>query len=116
MRGMIFTAVVTGVIAAGTAAAVVASHASHGAHAAQARQATPPAELVLRNGRIVTVDARLPEAQAMAASGGKIVAIGSNADIARYVGASTQVIDLNGQLAIPGFVEGHAHFTGIGES
>ena len=77
---------------------------------------TPPADLVLRNGRIVTVDDRVPEAQAVAARAGKIVAVGTNADIARYVGASTRVIDLGGQLAIPGLIEGHGHFTGIGEN
>ena len=78
--------------------------------------AQTPADLVLRNGRIVTVDDRLPEAQALAASGGKIVFVGSNADVARYVGPSTNVVDLGGQLAVPGLIEGHAHFTGIGEN
>jgi predicted amidohydrolase YtcJ len=76
----------------------------------------PPADLVLRNGHLVTVDDRVPTAQAVAATAGKIVAIGSNADIAAYVGPSTEVIDLGGQLAIPGFIEGHGHFTGIGEN
>jgi len=76
----------------------------------------PPADLVLRNGRIVTVDDRLPEAQALAARDGKIVFVGTSVDAARYVGASTQVIDLDGQLAIPGLIEGHGHFTGIGEN
>ncbi|HUL72577.1 MAG TPA: amidohydrolase [Vicinamibacterales bacterium] len=75
-----------------------------------------PADLVLRNGRIVTMDERIPEAQALAATGGKIVAIGPNAAIARYIGPQTKVIDLQGQLAIPGFIEGHGHFTGIGEN
>ena len=74
-----------------------------------------PADLVLRGGRVVTLDAALPEAQALAARDGAIVAVGSNADIARYVGSSTQVIELNGQLAIPGFIEGHGHFNNIGE-
>ena len=74
------------------------------------------ADLILRNGRIVTVDDTLPEAQALAASAGKIIAIGSNADVAKYINARTQVIDLNGQFAMPGFIEGHGHFSGIGES
>jgi len=52
-----------------------------------------PADLVVRNGRIVTVDAAVPEAQALASKDGKIVAVGSNADIAKYIGSSTQVID-----------------------
>jgi hypothetical protein len=75
-----------------------------------------PADLVLRNGRIVTVDDRMPEGQALAARAGRIVFVGSNADVARYVAASTQVIDLGGQLAVPGLIEGHGHFTGVGEN
>jgi predicted amidohydrolase YtcJ len=75
---------------------------------------TPPADLLLRNGRIVTVDDRLPEAQALAARDGKIVFVGAAADAQRFVGPSTQVIDLNGQFAMPGFIEGHGHFTEIG--
>jgi predicted amidohydrolase YtcJ len=74
-----------------------------------------PADLVLRGGRILTLDAAVPEAQALAARNGAIVAIGSNADMDRFVGSNTQVIDLAGQLAIPGFIEGHAHFNNIGE-
>ena len=74
-----------------------------------------PADLVLRGGRIITLDERLPSAQALAARNGAIVALGSDADIARFVGPQTQVIDLAGQTAIPGFIEGHGHFNGIGE-
>ena len=75
-----------------------------------------PATLVLNNGRIVTADDARPDAQAIAVRGDVIVALGSNADIARYVGPATKVIDLAGQAAIPGFVEGHGHFTGIGRA
>lgn len=75
-----------------------------------------PADLVLRNGRVVTVDDAKPEGQAIAVTAGKVTFVGSNAEIARYVGAKTQVIDLAGQLAIPGFIEGHGHFLGIGEA
>jgi predicted amidohydrolase YtcJ len=78
--------------------------------------AVAPADLVLRNGRVVTVDDRVPEGQAIAARGGKIVFVGTSADAARYIGSSTEVIDLNGQLAIPGFIEGHGHFSGVGEN
>ena len=74
-----------------------------------------PADLVLQNGRIVTVDETAPQAQALASSGDKIVFVGSNAEARKYVGGSTKVIDLQGQLAIPGFIEGHGHFTDIGE-
>lgn len=77
--------------------------------------AVAPADLVLRGGRVVTLDARVPEAQAIASRGGAIVAVGTNAEVARFVGPATQVIELNGQFAMPGFIEGHGHFTGIGE-
>lgn len=72
------------------------------------------ATLVLRNGKIVTVDDRQPQAQAIAVRDNRILAVGSNAEIEKYVGRATQVVDLQGRLAIPGFIEGHGHFTGIG--
>jgi len=81
----------------------------------QQTPAAAPADLVLRGGRIVTLDARVPEAQAIAARGGAIVAVGTTADVARFIGPATQVIELNGQFAMPGFIEGHGHFTGLGE-
>ncbi len=75
-----------------------------------------PATMVLRNGKIVTVDDKVPEAQAIAVRGDRIAAVGSNADIQRYIGPGTKVIDLAGQLAIPGLVESHGHFMGFGQS
>ncbi|MEM6646211.1 MAG: amidohydrolase [Bacteroidota bacterium] len=74
------------------------------------------ADLVLTNGKIVTVDSLLPEAQAIAVKGDVILALGTSDAIAEYVGAGTEVIDLGGQLAIPGLIEGHAHFMGMGKS
>jgi predicted amidohydrolase YtcJ len=78
-------------------------------------QAQPPADLVLLNGKIVTLEAPA-EVQALAARGGRVVALGSNADIKRLAGQNTEVIDANGQLVIPGFIEGHGHFTGVGQA
>jgi len=75
-----------------------------------------PATLVLRNGKIVTVDTALPEAQAVAINGDRIVAVGSNDAIQKFVGPGTRVIDLRGQLAIPGLIESHGHFMGFGQS
>ncbi|HVO99840.1 MAG TPA: amidohydrolase [Bryobacteraceae bacterium] len=74
------------------------------------------ADLVLRNGNIATLDAAKPHAEAIAITAGKIVAVGTNAEVARQIDAKTKVIDLHGQLAIPGFIEGHGHFMGVGES
>jgi len=74
-----------------------------------------PADLVLRNGKIVTMNPVEPTAQALAVRGGKITALGADAAAQRWIGPNTKVIDLHGMLAIPGFIEGHGHFTGVGE-
>ena len=74
-----------------------------------------PASLVLRNGKIATMNAAAPVAQAIAVRGDRITALGSDREVAQWIGPSTQVIDLHGMLAIPGFIEGHGHFTGVGE-
>jgi predicted amidohydrolase YtcJ len=80
------------------------------------RGGTPqgPADLVLTNGRIVTVEDAKPEVQALAVSGDRIEALGSADEMKRLIGPNTTVIDLQGQLAIPGFIESHGHFTGVG--
>ncbi|MFA5907221.1 MAG: amidohydrolase [Vicinamibacterales bacterium] len=75
-----------------------------------------PATMVLRNGKIVTVDEAMPEAQAIAIRGDRIAAVGTNEAIQAYVGPATQVIDLAGQTAIPGLIESHGHFMGLGQS
>src|SRR3954464_10072612 len=74
-----------------------------------------PADLVIRNGKIVTMSAATPVVQALAVRGETISATGSDADAAKWIGPRTQVIDLHGMTAIPGFVEGHGHFTGVGQ-
>ncbi len=75
-----------------------------------------PADLVLLNGKILTVDEQQPEAEALAARGDTIVALGSSSEIRQYVGEETEVIDLEGYLAIPGFIEGHGHYYSLGAS
>ncbi len=75
-----------------------------------------PADLVITGGRIVTLDPQRPEVEAVAARGQKIVAAGSAAEMAKLIGSATEVIDLEGALAVPGFIEGHGHFTGLGRS
>lgn len=78
--------------------------------------AAAPADLVLHNGKVVTMDPAHPEAQAIAMAGDSVVAVGSDSDIQRYIGDATRVIDLQGHLAVPGFIESHGHFTGLGSS
>ena len=74
-----------------------------------------PADLILRNGKIVTMNPAAPTAQALAVRAGKITALGADSAAAQWTGPNTKVVDLHGMLAIPGFIEGHGHFTGVGE-
>ena len=74
------------------------------------------ADLVLIHGDVFTVDSLHPRAQAIAVSGNRIAAVGSDAEIQPWVGPKTRVVDLQGRLAIPGFIDGHGHYTGLGES
>ncbi len=73
-----------------------------------------PADLVLTNGVVVTVDENTADGEAIAVTGGRIVAVGSSEEIAAFVGPNTEVHDLDGSLAIPGLIEGHGHFMGVG--
>ncbi|MEM9800609.1 MAG: amidohydrolase [Planctomycetota bacterium] len=73
-------------------------------------------DLVLTGGRIVTVDEAGTEARAIAVRGGRVIAVGTEDEIAETIGEGTRVIDLEGRLAIPGFIEGHGHFLGVGDS
>lgn len=74
------------------------------------------ADLVLRGGKIVTVDDDNPEVSALAAKDGKIIALGDDDAVNDLIGAGTEVIELGGKMAMPGFIEGHGHFMGLGDS
>lgn len=75
-----------------------------------------PADLVLVNGRVVTLDSTVAEAEGVAVTDGRIVAVGSSREMRSRVGPETELIDLDGRLAIPAFIEGHGHFLRLGES
>jgi len=75
-----------------------------------------PADLVLTNGKIVTVDVAVPEAQALAVKDGRILAVGTSEEIQALVGSATRVVDLAGRVAVPGFIEGHGHYKSLGET
>ena len=71
--------------------------------------AQQPADLVLVNGKIVTVDDRFTIAQALAVRGDRIVAVGTNAEIGKLAGAGTRRIDLGGRTVTPGLIDNHMH-------
>jgi predicted amidohydrolase YtcJ len=73
-----------------------------------------PADLVLTNGHIATVDPAKPVAEAIAVRDGKVESVGTVAEIKAYIGQKTEVIDLAGRFAMPAFTESHAHFMGVG--
>jgi predicted amidohydrolase YtcJ len=74
------------------------------------------ADTILLNGNIYTVDEANPSAQAIAIKDGIILQVGTNEAIEQLKGEKTEVIDLQGQFAMPGFIEGHGHFSGMGYS
>jgi predicted amidohydrolase YtcJ len=78
--------------------------------------AQPAASLVLVNGKIWTVNDAQPRAEAVACLGSRIVAVGSNEEIRKWIGTRTQVIDLAGKLTLPGFNDAHVHFYSGGEN
>ncbi|EJM33931.1 putative TIM-barrel fold metal-dependent hydrolase [Pseudomonas sp. GM33] len=71
--------------------------------------AATPADTVMRNGYVYTVDGQNSVQQAIAISGGKIVYVGSDAGVDGYIGKQTQLIDLAGRMLMPGFVDAHMH-------
>ena len=75
-----------------------------------------PADLVLVNGKVVAVDDAGTEAEGIAMRDGRVVALGTSREMRGYVGAGTEVVDLDGRLAIPGLIEGHGHFLGLGQA
>ncbi len=74
------------------------------------------ADLILINGNIYTVDESQPRAEAIAVKGDRIFKVGNNEEIEALRGDSTKVIDLEGKFVMPGFIEGHGHFSGLGSS
>ena len=70
----------------------------------------PVADVILSNGKIITVDERFTIAQAVAVKGERILAVGTNQEIARLAGPNTRRIDLRGRAVVPGLIDNHAHF------
>src|SRR4029453_11481880 len=68
-----------------------------------------PADLVLRNGKIITVDRTFTIAESIAIAGDRVLAVGPNAAMAALTSLATRTIDLRGKTVIPGLIDGHAH-------
>jgi len=79
-----------------------------------AQQRAP--DLILTNGKIITVDERFSIAQAVAIKGERFVAVGTNTDISKLAGSSTRRIDLGGKAVVPGLIDNHTHFMRAGET
>jgi predicted amidohydrolase YtcJ len=75
--------------------------------------AAAPADRIIRGGPIVTVNPTQPTAEAVAIAAGKILAVGSEADVMQHKGPATEITDLGGKTLVPGFVDGHSHFLAL---
>src|ERR1700677_2039359 len=71
-------------------------------------------DLILIHGKILTVDAKDSVVEAVAVAKGKIIAVGSTADIWRQPGTATRIVDLHGLTATPGLIDTHGHFAASG--
>jgi predicted amidohydrolase YtcJ len=105
-RHFLTAAGATGAVAAGLATVTSAPGQPTRAPAAPAPAA---ADIVLRNGKVITVDAGSTVAAAIAVAGDKILAVGANDAMAAHTGPGTRVVDLKGRAVIPGITDGHAH-------
>ena len=75
------------------------------------------ASILIKNGRLMTMDPAVPEADWIAAAGDKILAVGRGEDYVQYTGGGTRVIDAKGATVAPGFIDSHFHavITALGE-
>ena len=94
-----------------TAAAATWAMAGHRARIYATEQS---AELALKNGVLVTMDEKMPFAEAMAVRGGRVLAVGSNQQIEPHLSRDTRVIDLAGKCVSPGLIDAHSHVAGFG--
>ena len=77
-------------------------------------QAPRPADMILVNGNVITVDDAQPRARAVAIADGRILAVGTDAEVRAHETAATRVIDLGGRTVVPGLADNHFHSAGGG--
>lgn len=74
------------------------------------------ADLVLRDGKIITVDEEDRIAEAIAVAGNRILAVGTSEEIAAFIGDETEIVELEGRAVVPGFIDAHTHLQGTAEA
>jgi predicted amidohydrolase YtcJ len=94
----------------GAAAGTLFAASGFGLPRAARAQADTPPEKIFRGGTIVTVEAAQPTAEAVAIGGGRIIAVGTEAEIMALATPETEIIELNGATLLPGFIDAHGHF------
>jgi len=77
---------------------------------------TEKADLIIKNAKVFTANDAGPWAEAVACKSGKIIAVGTERDIAKFAGPATKVLDVHGRLVIPGLIDAHTHFSSGGRS
>jgi predicted amidohydrolase YtcJ len=82
----------------------------------ETEQPVSAADAVFLNGNFITMDEKKPRAQALAVKDGKILAVGSTADIRKLAGEKTKVTDLGGKTVVPGMIDAHCHVLSYGTS
>jgi hypothetical protein len=97
-------------------AATPASTTAAQTAAAGVADSRPGAELIIRNARIWTVNPKQPEADALAVLNGRFVAVGTEAEVMRWQGPHTRILDAKGNRLLPGFNDAHVHFSDGGAS
>src|SRR4051794_21885106 len=71
--------------------------------------AAEPADLVIHNAKVITLDEKSRVAEAVAVRGGRIVVVGGNAEVLALAGPKTEKIDAEGRTVLPGLIDSHAH-------
>lgn len=77
---------------------------------------TDAPDLVLVGGTVITVDEGTADGEAVAVRDGRVVAVGGSDEIRGLAGSGTEVVELDGRVVLPGFIEGHGHFLGLGNA
>ncbi|NBC23947.1 MAG: amidohydrolase family protein [Gammaproteobacteria bacterium] len=93
---------------------IIAVAAAVGAFATLVAAAAEPADTIYHNGTIITIDDARPAAEAVAVRDGRILAVGSEAEVLETAGQNTRRVDLAGRTMLPGFVDSHGHGYMIG--